>query len=708
MKHSSTTGFLFYCLYLFLALFLIFNLNICVVNCDCKSGFEQVLVPEGIVKGAGDVGYRCCPAGNRSRDSNYELEKTAWYAVQTAYNPGNESYYPMDLYPPTDVISDVDHDWVDGTYAILYDHCLQAIVITIRGTTTLGDDLQDIQAYATNFVSGSFAHIGFLHRTNYLYAHHISTIIHSVQDSHYRILVTGHSLGAAVASLVTLKLQDPSNPFPVPNTTVSGYGYATPGPTFYDPKHNLASAEKNWKSFIYHEDIVARVTWPGTLALLDACSKPNSNVSITIHPDIHDYMLLWMVVQQFSFCAGNTSSGLTKPGDWYYADHYTKNFTRVERRDKAVNEFEFFNSSLADHSGFNYLGCVNKTFQVPPTQEDELLKVDICPPNFEPIRCNCEWATINDKNGQVAQPSGTPDDEITTNSLPASPGSKVIGFVGFHYVLIHPNQPENMLLSADANTLNQNKARWISMAPLDVRMEPTTVKFTPKKHLLKAVSDQNSEQDFEPAAGTISKYWNLMIVVDKQGNGKMWSLDRNELLRNVQYKGLQDVSDLQIIEHTYPLMVLITDKTTGQMKVFTLAGGEANKTIDFKAFKGTLPLSVAVNGNFTNKGIAYVVDSDEQIIQVDLTTGEGTEYGLTKELRGASLVKYSDGMLYVYSKEGVIYIVEALRKSVVNGHKVTLSGVDSMVVDHRLVIFRSSVSGNNQLIYNPYAGLDDN
>jgi len=667
----------------------------------CPTGFEKVAIPSGIKKSSTDPGFRCCPAVNRSIDSEYELQKTAWYSVQIAYNPGNTSFYPPDLFPSTDIISDVDSDWIDGTYIILYDHCLQAVVIAIRGTVTIGDDLQDLQAYATNFVNGTFAHIGFLHRTNYLYAHHISAITRSVLHSKYRILVTGHSLGAAVASLITLKLQDPNNPFRVPNTTVTGYGYATPGPTFYDPKGNLAAAEKNWKSFIYHEDLVARVTWPGTLNLLSSCSTA-SNVTVTIHPDIHDYMLLWLIVQQFSYCAGNTSSGLTKPGKWYYSDHYTKKFSEVSRTDKTVDVFEFWNSSLADHSGYNYLGAVNSTFEVPQVLDSDLLKVDPCPPSFTPLKCDCEWISMIVDGKTDLNETASNGDEITTNSLPASPGSKVIGFMGFHYILIHPNQP--MLLS-DPQGEQQNKVRWISMVPLDKRMSSSKNKNTPKNALMRATATQGDDE-FMPAAGTISKYWNLMIVINAHGKGKMWSLDRDEILRDVEFKGIVDASDIQILEHTYPLMVLITDKGTGKMSVFPLKGGNANRTTDFIQFKGTQPISVAVNGNFSNRGKAFVVDSDNQIVQVNLDNHESQIYRTTVPVPGAQLIEYSDGMLYVYSKEGggVIYIIHASSGTVMNAHKVTLSGVDSMVVDHKLVIFRSSTSGNNQLIYNPYAG----
>jgi len=676
-----------------------------VYSTSCPTGFDQVSLPSGIKKSTSDPGFRCCPSINRSIDSEYELQKTAWYAVQVAYNPGNTSFYTPDLFPTTDIITRVDSDWVDGTYIILFDHCLQAVVIAIRGTVTIGDDLQDIQGYATNFVNGTFAHIGFLHRTNYLYAHHISAITESVRQSKYRILTTGHSLGAGVASLLALKLQDPNNPFAVPNTTISGYGYAVPGPTFYDPKGNLAAAEKNWKSFIYHDDIVARVTWPGTLNLLSSCSSQTSNATVTIHPDIHDYMLLWLVVQQFSFCAGNTSSGLTKPGAWYYSDHYSTKFSHVARTDKAVDIFEFWNSSLADHSGYNYLGTVNRTFEVPLVLDSDLLKVDPCPPSFTPIKCDCEWVSMivdgkTDQNETTKATATENGDEITTNSLPATHGSKVIGFVGFHYITIHPNQP--MLLSNAQD--EQNKAKWISVVPLDKRMIPKKDKNTPKNLLMRAVAAQDDE--FVPAAGTISKYWNLMIVINAHGKGKMWSLDRNEILRDVEYKGIVDASDIQILEHTYPLMVLITDKGTGKMSVFRLKGGEANRTTDFIRFKGTQPMSVAVNGNFSNRGQAFVVDSDNQIVQVNLDNHESKILRTTIPVTGAQLIEYSDGMLYVYSKQGggVIYIIHASSGTVMNAHKVTLAGVDSMVVDHRLVIFRSSVTGNNQLIYNPYAG----
>jgi sn1-specific diacylglycerol lipase len=105
-------------------------------------------------------------------------------------------------------------------FAVFVDHAKQAVVITIRGTMSTTDLLADFYAFEKqiSWMQGSQAcyadtHLGFYQIAenilNELFQSSFATLLaNDSQSSNYKIICTGHSLGAAVACLLAFLLKN--------------------------------------------------------------------------------------------------------------------------------------------------------------------------------------------------------------------------------------------------------------------------------------------------------------------------------------------------------------------------------------------------------------------------------------------------------------------------------------------------------------------
>ena len=91
---------------------------------------------------------------------------------------------------------------------ILVDHDHKELVLVARGTASLLDFCTDLCLYNEPFQNGQ-GHRGMVHAATWL-VHHLRSdlrqLSHRYQD--YRVVATGHSLGAAVAALSAVQLRE--------------------------------------------------------------------------------------------------------------------------------------------------------------------------------------------------------------------------------------------------------------------------------------------------------------------------------------------------------------------------------------------------------------------------------------------------------------------------------------------------------------------
>lgn len=93
-------------------------------------------------------------------------------------------------------------------YAIVRDHTMKWIVVTIRGTLSTKDILTDVAARCVPFFQG-LAHEGFVHASQNLVQEIEPTLEREVAAwPDYRLVLCGHSMGGAIAAMGTILLRE--------------------------------------------------------------------------------------------------------------------------------------------------------------------------------------------------------------------------------------------------------------------------------------------------------------------------------------------------------------------------------------------------------------------------------------------------------------------------------------------------------------------
>lgn len=138
-----------------------------------------------------------------------------------------------------------------------------SVVLAIRGTFSTSDVLSDLLARQVTF-EGHVVHEGVLISAKWLFEKVLPSLrrIHDLRDGHLRLVVTGHSLGGAVAALLTWMLRLTSE-FP----TALCFTYGTP--MIVDPK--LAERMEHFVvSMVNAKDMVPRLSRKSVEDLRDA------------------------------------------------------------------------------------------------------------------------------------------------------------------------------------------------------------------------------------------------------------------------------------------------------------------------------------------------------------------------------------------------------------------------------------------------------
>ncbi|XP_030256622.1 sn1-specific diacylglycerol lipase beta [Sparus aurata] len=164
-------------------------------------------------------------------------------------------------------------------FFVALDHKREAVLVAVRGTLSLKDVLTDLSAECENLpvegVSGAcYAHKGICQAANYIYKKLINDGILNQAFNiapEYKLVITGHSLGAGTASVLAVLLR---SSFP----TLQCYSFSPPGGLL---SKALADYSKDFVvSVVLGKDLVPRLSMPNMedlkrkiLKIVSNCSK---------------------------------------------------------------------------------------------------------------------------------------------------------------------------------------------------------------------------------------------------------------------------------------------------------------------------------------------------------------------------------------------------------------------------------------------------
>ncbi|KAM3591880.1 uncharacterized protein V6R79_008957 [Siganus canaliculatus] len=169
-------------------------------------------------------------------------------------------------------------------FFVALDHKREAVLVAVRGTLSLRDVLTDLSAECENLpiegVTGAcYAHKGISQAAGYIYKKLINDGILNQAFSiapEYKLVITGHSLGAGTASVLAVLLRAS---FP----TLQCYAFSPPGGLL---SKALADYSKNFVvSVVLGKDLVPRLSIPNMedlkkriLKIVSNCNKPKYRI----------------------------------------------------------------------------------------------------------------------------------------------------------------------------------------------------------------------------------------------------------------------------------------------------------------------------------------------------------------------------------------------------------------------------------------------
>lgn len=149
-----------------------------------------------------------------SQDPHFLMEAQHWRAHCEAIYSGEPAAWSLLTHLPENAIVTAqwtpDNDTMRPAYVVCVDPSYGAVVVAIRGTNDATDMILNAAMTPEDFEGGQ-AHAGFIHATEHLLKEiepHLETALESLKGPDKRLVLTGHSLGCAVASLAGLKLRE--------------------------------------------------------------------------------------------------------------------------------------------------------------------------------------------------------------------------------------------------------------------------------------------------------------------------------------------------------------------------------------------------------------------------------------------------------------------------------------------------------------------
>ena len=149
-----------------------------------------------------------------------------------------------------------DNPSMDTKYTshfLVLDHSLKEAVLTIRGTFSIADLLTDLDVRTVSFCGG-YAAIGFV-----IMVENIWTLLQSelttMIPGNYRLIICGHSLGGAVATLLTIKILFEQKISPTAIAGIHCHAFGSP-PVFGGKEEILTLYRQHITNYIHQDDTV--------------------------------------------------------------------------------------------------------------------------------------------------------------------------------------------------------------------------------------------------------------------------------------------------------------------------------------------------------------------------------------------------------------------------------------------------------------------
>ena len=156
------------------------------------------------------------------------------------------------------IINEVGHP----CYYIALDHSTKSIVIAVRGTATAHDALTDLACEAEPFLEGE-AHSGIAQGAKVILEESRTLLEELINSTGYGIVVTGHSLGAGTAILLTMLIMETVGQ----HIDVKCWAFAPP-PVFRPLDKANPRCASAIKAVCYRHDVVPRLCLASVVSLL--------------------------------------------------------------------------------------------------------------------------------------------------------------------------------------------------------------------------------------------------------------------------------------------------------------------------------------------------------------------------------------------------------------------------------------------------------
>ncbi|KAK3244567.1 hypothetical protein CYMTET_45821 [Cymbomonas tetramitiformis] len=295
-------------------------------------------------------GFGCVPVNKKTAD---DINEFVPFAVMAYDNEDNVRErlsargYELVQFEPDAIIEMPSH-------FMAYNKTEKKVLIAIKGTTTIEDVVTDLLCTPVDFHAGK-AHSGMLKAATFVVGRMTALLQDVFIPLGYRIIVTGHSLGAGTATITALKLSESFQ-------NVQCFAYATP-PCL---SKELALKTKGFVTSVTHcDDIVTRASMRNMKALLIAMGNLDQR-----HKEVRATKLKQTLKDPATLAVINSSAvtdvqlgdqDLFVPGTVVHfhkqGEKYVGNIT--DGTYTALRRIEISASCVADHSCSGYEACCN-------------------------------------------------------------------------------------------------------------------------------------------------------------------------------------------------------------------------------------------------------------------------------------------------------------------------------------------------------------
>lgn len=222
--------------------------------------------------------------GYMSDASSYvlmEAKTTGGVVRQEDENANKTALLNMARLTEKDLVSVCMHgETMRPSHACLLDHERRRAVLCIRGTLTMEDALTNTATDAAKYssVHSGTVHEGMLQAATFVIDSCKDAMVRAAQSNPgYELIVTGHSLGAGAAAVITVLLSEGLEGVPraFGFQSLRGVGFATPGVVSV----GLCQDEQMLKTFttvVYNRDLIARLCIPKMDSLLYEVAKEST------------------------------------------------------------------------------------------------------------------------------------------------------------------------------------------------------------------------------------------------------------------------------------------------------------------------------------------------------------------------------------------------------------------------------------------------